>query len=36
MSGCERCKEWQEQGLSSTCPACDMIEEEEETENALS
>jgi hypothetical protein len=27
MTECERCKDWQEMGLSSTCPSCDMIAE---------
>ncbi len=31
MTQCERCKEWQEMGLSNTCPACDLIEEENDT-----
>lgn len=22
--GCERCEDWQRQGLSASCPACDM------------
>lgn len=26
---CLRCKDWQEQGLSDTCPDCDMLEESE-------
>lgn len=26
---CERCKDWQDQGLSDTCPSCDMAEEDE-------
>lgn len=24
---CERCKSWMEQGLSDTCPACDLAEQ---------
>lgn len=23
---CERCKDWSRQGLSNTCPSCDMVE----------
>lgn len=24
MNNCDRCKDWQEQGLSDTCPSCDL------------
>lgn len=35
MKQCERCKEWQEMGLSDTCPACDMYLEEIESSDPL-
>jgi len=25
--GCKRCEDWERQGLSATCPACDMAEQ---------
>lgn len=27
---CERCEEWSKQGLSDTCPACDIVSETQE------
>jgi len=35
MTECDRCLDWQKMGLSNTCPACDLYEEEGEMRKFL-